>query len=75
MSSDIRNQQKNKFSCKKNINKNVTSDKIPGSNDETNNISSDIIVELQQTKENLQVANFIYQNFLYYHLEHCYNTS
>ncbi|MCC8398408.1 MAG: palindromic element RPE1 domain-containing protein [Rickettsia endosymbiont of Labidopullus appendiculatus] len=64
MPTDIKNQQENKSTSKKNINKNVTSDKIPGSNDETNNINSDIIVEPQQTKKNLQVANFIYQNFI-----------
>ncbi|WP_375332699.1 MULTISPECIES: hypothetical protein [unclassified Candidatus Tisiphia] len=64
MTRDIKNQQENKSTCKKNIKKNVTSDKIPGSNDETNNISSDIIVKLQQVEKNLQVTNFIYHNFI-----------
>ncbi len=64
MTRDIKNQQENQSTCKKNIKKNVTSDKILGTNDETNNISSDIIVELQQAKKNLQVTNFIYHNFI-----------
>lgn len=60
MPADIKNQQENKSTCKKN----VTSDKIPESNDETNNINSDIIVKLQQAEKNLQVTNFIYHNFI-----------
>ncbi|WP_425363980.1 hypothetical protein [Candidatus Tisiphia endosymbiont of Hybos culiciformis] len=55
MPTDIKYQQKNKSTGKKNINKNVAGDKIPGTNKKTNNINSDIIVELQQTKKNLQV--------------------
>lgn len=64
MPTDIKYQQKNKSTGKKNINKNVTGDKILGTNKKTNNINSDIIVELQQTKKNLQVTNFIYHNFI-----------
>ncbi|HJD63644.1 MAG TPA: hypothetical protein LFW13_01330 [Rickettsia endosymbiont of Sericostoma sp.] len=31
---------------------------------EKNNISSDIIVELQQARRNLELANFIHQDFI-----------
>ncbi|WP_342259878.1 HAMP domain-containing sensor histidine kinase [Candidatus Tisiphia endosymbiont of Metellina segmentata] len=64
MTTDDKNQQQNKISNEKNINKNVTSDNIPGTNNETNNINSDIIVELQQTKKKLKLANLLHKDFI-----------